>query len=469
MLVLIILLCISNILLIINAVIKTNNIDKSGNFKELQLKNKELEDENKSISKNIIILEERIKYFDEQLNNKIKEYDKIKKEKDDLEKKLRDWEINYNSLESEKNNLNNRLKEQSDFIKESKEKMKMEFENTSNSIIKQQKSDFAEIMLQPIKDQMEEFKKKIEDNNKINIENKTIFEEQIKNLAGKSENLAKEAQDLTIALKGNKKLQGNWGEIQLENLFGITGLNEGVDYIKQETTINEDGKIHRPDFIVNLPEDRRVIIDSKISLNNYLAYISSDNEVDKKKYIKNYMEDIKNHIKNLSSKEYYKELKKSMSLDYVFMFIPLERAYIDIVEYDKSIYSFAFENRIAIITPSSLMPILKTIEHLWNIEKQNKNMEKIINLARRIYEKLVGFQEEMEKIDKIFLNFKSYYYEIMKKIYTGKGNILKTAEEIKKLGVNTNKKLKFNNEEEEDNIEVEYLDNKNIDCEESKE
>ena len=139
-----------------------------------------------------------------------------------------------------------------------------------------------------------------------------------------------------------------------------------------------------------------------------------------------------------------------MSLDYVFMFIPLERAYIDAIDNDKNnIYKFAFDHNIAIVTPSSLMPILKTIEYLWNIEKQNKNIEKIVNLAKRIYDKLVGFKDEMEKIDKNLLNAKNSYNEAMKKIYEGKGNVLKTAEEIKELGVNTNKQLSFENIKEE--------------------
>lgn len=233
------------------------------------------------------------------------------------------------------------------------------------------------------------------------------FEEQIKILSRNNDNLAKEAQDLTTALKGNKKLQGNWGEIQLENLLDITGLKEGIDYIRQETVVNEDGKIHRPDIVVNLPNGRKVIVDSKVSLNNYSEYISRDNEEEKKNYIKLYIDDLKNHIKELSSKEYYKDLKQqSISLDYVFMFVPLERAYIDAVDYDKSIYRFAFDNRIAIVTPSSLMPILKTIEYLWSIEKQNKNVEEIVKLAETIYKKIVLFKEDMEGIKKVLIKLK---------------------------------------------------------------
>ncbi len=445
MLILVILLGVSNILLITSIATKPYN-GKSEKLNSLEIENKNLFEIKTKI-------EERNKNLERELNDKKEECSKITMENNNLKEKLKNWEISYNKLESEKINLNNRLKEQKDYIEKLKEDMKLTFENISNNIIKQQKSDFTEqqkIVLQPFKEEIEDFKKKIQENNDINIKNKTSFEEQIKYLTGKSENLAKEAQDLTMALKGNKKLQGNWGEIQLENLFDITGLNEGIDYIKQETTISEDGKIHRPDFIINLPENRRVVVDSKISLNNYLLYVSTDNEIEKKKHIKNYIEDIKNHVKELSSKEYYKELKKSMSLDYVFMFIPLERAYIDAIDNDKNnIYKFAFDHNIAIVTPSSLMPILKTIEYLWNIEKQNKNIEKIVNLAKRIYDKLVGFKDEIEKIDKNLLNAKNSYNEAMKKIYEGKGNVLKTAEEIKELGVNTNKQLSFENIKEE--------------------
>lgn len=478
MLILVVLLGISNIILIISIVSKTNNKVEEPN--ELKLKSKELEDENKELSNVKAKLEERVEYLIFELNKKIEEYKTILEEKkgeynilkvelDKTKEDLKKYQIDYNKMESEKDNLNTRLKEQNDYIEELKKEMRTTFENISNDIIKRQKSDFTEqqkIVLQPFEKEIKEFKEKIEKNNKINIENKVSFEEQIKILSRNNDNLAKEAQDLTTALKGNKKLQGNWGEIQLENLLDITGLKEGIDYIRQETVVNEDGKIHRPDIVVNLPNGRKVIVDSKVSLNNYSEYISRDNEEEKKNYIKLYIDDLKSHIKELSSKEYYKDLKQqSISLDYVFMFVPLERAYIDAVDYDKSIYRFAFDNRIAIVTPSSLMPILKTIEYLWSIEKQNKNVEEIVKLAETIYKKIVLFKEDMEGIKKSLDKAQDLYEKAKNKIYYGRENVYRTAEKIKKLGVNTDKQLKLENlnledekieyEEEDETVEVE--------------
>lgn len=439
---------------------------------------------NKDVDKNSLVLE-----FENKIREKLAiEYENKIREKDNLNKELLEYKArleerisnlnreldrkqDYYEIKAENVTFNDRLKQQKEYIEKLKEEMNLSFRNLSNEIVKQQKQDFSEqqkILLKPFENQIKDFQLRIDEINKISIENRVSFEEQIKNLSNNSINLAKEAQDLTNALKGNKKLQGNWGEIQLENLLEITGLNEGIDYVKQETFKNEDGKIHRPDYIINLPNDRRIVIDSKVSLNNYINYVSSNDELEKQQYLKNYIDDIRNHIKELATKEYYKELKKSVSLDYVFMFIPLERAYIDALDNCKNdIYKFSFDNKIAIVTPSSLMPILKAIEYLWNIEIQNKNIEKIIKLAGRIYEKVAYFKSDIEKIGKSIDDAKKVYFGAMNKVYNGNGNVFKTVDELRKYGVKVNKKLLLNsNEDNDDNENNENsegnIDNKNL-------
>lgn len=346
-----------------------------------------------------------------------------------------------------KQKLEQERQQKDEYYKKINESIELNFKNISNEVIKQQKQEFTEqqkITLQPFETQLKDFKNTMEQINKTNIENKTSLEEQIKLLNINNQNLQKEAQDLTTALKGDKKAQGNWGEIQLERLLEITNLQEGIDYTKQETHVSEDGVTHRPDFIIHLPDERKVIIDSKVSLNNYIEYTKATEEDEKEQYLKKYVEDLKNHIKELGDKEYQKDLK-SKSLDYVFMFVPLERAYIDAIDCSKNsnnnIFEFANKNKVAIATPSSLMPVLKIIEHIWSIEKQNKNTAKIAELGGKIYDKLVGFQDDMNKIDETLDRAHKSYNEAYKKLYTGNGNVCKMAEELKKYGINTKKQL----------------------------
>lgn len=363
---------------------------------------------------------------------------------------------NYNDIQQEniilKQKLEQEQKQKDEYYKKINENIEANFKNISNEVIRQQKQEFTEqqkITLQPFETQLKDFKNTMEQINKTNIENKTSLEKHIELLNTNSQNLQKEAQDLTNALKGDKKAQGNWGEIQLERLLEITNLQEGIDYTKQETHVSEDGVTHRPDFIIHLPDDRKVIIDSKVSLNNYIEYTKAMEQKDKELYLKKYMDDLKNHIKELGDKEYQKDLKAKYpdlkSLDYVFMFVPLERAYIDAIDCSKNsnnnIFEFANRNKVAIATPSSLMPILKIIEHIWSIEKQNKNTAKIAELGGKIYDKLVGFQDDMNKIDETLDKAHKYYNEAYKKLYDGKGNVYKMAEELKNYGVNTKKQL----------------------------
>ena len=346
-------------------------------------------------------------------DNKINEL----KEKNSIQlNEIENLKINYYNIKSKNEVLDEKLQQQDKDIQKLKDEMSINFKNISNNIIQEQGENFKKTqrdIFSAFQNEVKQFISKVEENTKTSNINKTVFEEQMKILSNKSENLAKEANDLTTALKGNKKIQGNWGESQLEKLFEMNGWVEGIDYTKQETTYNEEGEIHRPDFIVNLPDNRRVVVDSKVSLANYINYIEAENKEDKERFLKSYVNDIKKHIKELSSKEYQKELKAE-SLDYVFMFMPLEHAYIDAVSFDNTIYNNAFENKIAIVTFSSLLPIIKAINNLWNIEKQNKNTEQIVKTANDIYNRVVSFQEDMNKIGDILKKASNLHEEANK-------------------------------------------------------
>ena len=272
------------------------------------------------------------------------------------------------------------------------------------------------------------------------------FDEQIKNLFNLNQSLSKEAENLANALKGNKKIQGNWGEFQLERVLEISGLQEGINYFCQETIEGEDDKKLRPDVIVQLPDNRQVIIDSKVSLNDYVAYVNAENETERAEALKRHIDCIRKHIKTLSSKEYQKFLKNK-SLDYVMIFIPIEGAYVEAVRHDSDLYDFAFERNIAITTPSSLLPLLKTIESLWQLDKQNKNAAEIARIGGKLYDKLAGFVTDMQQIEKSFKATNKHYTDAMTKLQ-GQGGAVSLAEDLKSMGAKASKQIVIKNNED---------------------
>ena len=321
------------------------------------------------------------------------------------------------------------------------------FENISNKVLKVQKEDFSKVqqenlntILNPFKTEILNFKSLIEKTNEVNREDKGFLKKHLDDLKNMNENLSKNADDLVNALKGNSKIQGDWGERQLKSILDMAGFEQGIDYQMQFNLKGENGENLRPDCIISLPDGKKLIIDSKVSISNYVDFIKTDNPDMQKKFLEQHLSSIKKHISELSNKEYQKFLKDN-SLDFVFMFIPNEHAYIEALKADNSIYDVAYKNNIAITTPSSILPILRTVKNLWNIEKQNQNAGKIAEKAGLLYDKLVGFISNMEGIDKGLSNAKKSYDEAFKQLSTGRGNAISLAESMRELGAKTNKKI----------------------------
>ena len=341
------------------------------------------------------------------------------------------------------------LKEQLDFLRQNKEELSLKFQNISNEVIKAQNAAFNEnqkttmnFLLKPFAEELAAFKKKMDASHDDSIK----FDEQIKNLFNLNQSLSKEAENLANALKGNKKIQGNWGEFQLERVLEISGLQKGINYFCQETFKDENDKILRPDVIVELPDNRQVIIDSKVSLNDYVAYVNAENETERAEALKRHIGCIKKHIETLSSKEYQKVLKDE-ALDYVMIFIPIEGAYVEAVRHNPDLYDFAFERNIAITTPSSLLPLLKTIESLWQLDKQNKNAAEIARIGGKLYDKLAGFAADMQQIEKSLNGAFGHYEDAMTKLQ-GKGGAVSLAENLKDMGAKTSKQIVIKNNED---------------------
>ncbi len=350
-------------------------------------------------------------------------------------------------------------------LEKSKDEMSERFKNVSNEVIQTQHRRFNEeqknilnLMLEPFKQQIADFKTKVESAHEESLKNKSSFDEQFKNLLDLNQTLSKDAENLSAALKGNKKIQGNWGEFQLERILEISGLQKGINYVTQETFRNDDNQMLRPDVIIKLPNDRSVIVDSKVSLNDYVNYVNCDDEQMRQVYLQRHIQCVKKHIDELAGKDYQKLIKNNM-LDYVVIFIPVESAYVEAVRADNSLYDYAYKKNIAITTPSSLLPILRTIENLWQIESQNRNVAEIANIGGSLYDKIVGFVEDMQHIDKSIETARKNYDLAMKKLSTGKGNALSLAGKLKEKGAKVTKNLAISYEDTELPQITEEVDN----------
>ena len=320
-------------------------------------------------------------------------------------------------------------------------RMMAEFKNISMDVLAQTRKMANEEQTQtlnttitPFRTQIEkltdDFNKQIKDILKNSTENRASLESQIKNMMDSSAALKKEASDLTEALRGKKKLQGNWGEIQVERLFELLGWQEGVQFEAQKHLSN--GR-DIPDYIVHMPGDKHFVVDAKMSLNSYMDYLATDDAAEKQRLWRAFVDATKKHIEELGNKNYNQVVDRKF--DYVCMFMPLEHAYIELMNRDKDdIYKYAFENGVTIATPSLLLPMLRTIDTLMRVEKQSKNVSKIVEYAEKLYEKYAGFTEDYKKIGEELTRAQTAYDGGLKKLTDGRGSISGWFDKIKKQG-----------------------------------
>ncbi len=327
-----------------------------------------------------------------------------------------------------------------------REKMLNDFRAVSNELIEKQKESVVgtqKTVLLPVQEEMQKLKdgfdKRVQEMLKNSAENKTSIDEQIKNMKEHSEKLQHEAANLANALR-NKKTQGCWGETYLENVLQMLGFIENVDYTKEEFFHSDDGDI-RPDFILNLPNNKRIIIDSKVSLESYLNYENAETDTEREKYADEFIRATENHINKLGAKDYQKKVKDS-GLDYVFMFMPLESAYILAMRRKPELYAGAQNKNVALITSSLLFPILKTVEMLLKLSKQNENISEVVEMVNKLYEKYVGFTENFASIGKSLDSAQKTYDRALGQLTSGSGNLSGWFEKIKrKSGITTNKNI----------------------------
>jgi DNA recombination protein RmuC len=366
------------------------------------------------------------------------------------QQKVLELSSKLSSLQSDYSNLQTKLAEQKGEIEELQQKFVKEFENLANKIFEektikfseQSKTNLAEI-LNPLKEKISEFQNKVEETNKDSISRTSALREQLQSLKDMNQQMSHDAQNLVKALKGDTKAQGDWGEIQLERILERSGLRKGEEYTVQESFTAEDGSRKRPDVIVNLPDDKKIIIDSKVSLVSYERLVSADDDEQRSIHIKAFIDSVKKHIKELSDKK-YQSIFDHGSLDFVLMFIPIEPAFSLAIQYGENLYVDAYDKNIIIVSPSTLLATLRTIANIWKQEYQNKNVLEIAKQSGALYDKFVGFIEDLKSVGDRMDQAKGSYMNAMNKLVDGSGNLIKRVEKIKKLGAKTSKSLPQN-------------------------
>jgi len=332
-------------------------------------------------------------------------------------------------------------------LESAKKQLADEFKVLANQIFEQKQAQFSqnsqttiEAVLKPMQGALDAFKSRVELVHKEDLEGRASLTEQLKQLHALNSQMTEEAQNLTQALKGDSKTQGNWGELILERLLERSGLTEGVEFEREKSFTDEHGKRLRPDVIINMPDNKHVVIDSKVSLLHYEQALNSEGTKSKSIALKSHLGSLQKHISTLAAKR-YEHLDQLHAPDFVLMFIPVEGAYLMAIEADSRIFEDAFEKRVAVVTPTTLFTTLKTIEQLWRYERQSENTVKLIKRAAEVHDKFVGFVESFEKVGKQLQTAQQTYSQSHKQMISGQGNLVRQAEMLKNLAGKTKKEI----------------------------
>ena len=346
--------------------------------------------------------------------------------------------------------LNEKIKDVQETKKETEERLTKEFENLANKILdlnsekfKKQNKEQIDTLLSPLSEQIEKFKKKVEDTNEKGVERNAMLMQKIISLESLNNKLSQDALNLANALKGDSKTQGDWGESRLELLLEKSGLTNGVHFSTQAAYKDDEGKLKKPDFIINLPDNKHLIIDSKVSLTAYVEYYNAEDEITEQQAIKRHIDSIKRHYMELSDKD-YPNLYGINTPDHVLMFVPNEPALMLALNEDKNLYLNALEKNIVLVSASTLLATLSTVASIWKQEDQKRNALEIAKEGGLLYDKFEGFVQDLIKVGKSIKSSKDSYEDAMSKLTEGRGNIIKKIENLKDLGAKTKKSLPQN-------------------------
>ena len=370
------------------------------------------------------------------------------------EKQLSDSEAARGSLQSDHARLSTdyaRLEAQYHIHKEEvallRDRFKTDFENLAQKILDEKSAKFTEQnklnidqVLMPLRENLTKFEKQVNDAFMMETREKATLKEQIQQLAQMNQQMSADAMNLVKALKGDNKAAGNWGEVILERLLEQSGLQEGVNYLAQGSFKDEDGNARMPDVVVTLPGDKHIVVDSKVSLVSYTDWVAAESDDDRHRAEKAFATSVWSHVRGLSDKN-YATLYGINSPDFVLLFMPIEPAYAMVLRADSSLWQNAYDRKIIIVSPTTLMATLTTVANIWRQEQGIKNAEKIADEAGKLYDKLYGFVEDFEKVGKQMDTLRNTYASADNKLRTGSGNVLRRAESMKKLGAKATKRL----------------------------
>ncbi|WP_138434270.1 DNA recombination protein RmuC [Winogradskyella algicola] len=391
-------------------------------------------------------LEERQNQLSITINDLKQNISKIESEREDIrrEKELLNSELSRKNTEYE--NLQEQNLKRDEELAKQQEQLRKDFELMASKILDEKSEKFTiqnkeniKNILNPLEEKIKTFEKKVEDSQKESISMHSALKEQLLGLKDLNQQMAKEATNLTKALKGDSKTQGNWGELVLERVLEKSGLEKDREYFVQQNFQREDGTRVMPDVVLHLPDNKKMIIDSKVSLTDYERLVNAEDE-ERALYLKAHVNSIKKHVDQLSAKN-YQDLYDIESPDFVLMFIPIEPAFAVAINEDNTLYNKAFEQNIVIVTPSTLLATLRTIDTMWNNEKQQQNAIEIAKQAGALYDKFEGLVSDLTGVGKKIDAAKSDYSAAMNKLVEGKGNLISRVEKIKKMGAKAKKAL----------------------------
>jgi DNA recombination protein RmuC len=437
-------------------IIKNIEEDKTELKNLAEVQKQRLEDEqlkNNQIQSDNAKLEAKLDSATRQYKALANDFDLLKAENKDLNKLLLETKEQATSFEEKNKNLLEKLESQKKELEEIGQKFTNEFKVLADKILDEKSQKFTEQnqtniknILEPLGKNLDEFKKRVEETYDKESKQRFSLEQKIKELAELNTKISEEAKNLTQALKGSAKKQGDWGEMILERILENSGLSKGREYHVQEflrddagNTIKDgEGRKLQPDVIIHYPDERKIIIDSKVSLVAYERYSSAETKAEQDLHLAEHIKSLKSHIDNLSSKNYQ---NFTASLDFVMLFIPIEPAYLIAIQNDQSLWDYAYKKRILLISPTNLIAALKLLADLWQREYQNRNAIEIAERGGRLYDKFVSFVESLEDVGKNIDKSQRSYDSAMKQLKDGSGNLIGQVEKLKKLGVKAQKTL----------------------------
>lgn len=366
--------------------------------------------------------------------------DELSRELETVRMTLRERDV---TLEKERKSTTEKL----ELLERNRDALKQEFENLANRIFEQKSERFTQqtrtsldSLLNPFRDQLQDFRKRVDDVYTSETRDRQALRSEIKSLQDLNRQITEEAANLTRALKGDKKIQGNWGELILERVLEKSGLRKGVEYDTQGSYRDTDGQLLRPDVVVHLPDKRNLVIDSKVSLVAYQQWVTEEDDVAREDHLKAHVEAVRQHIRSLSEKD-YSQLNGLHSPDFVLLFMPIEPAFVAAFQHDENLFAEAFEKKIIVVTPTTLLATLRTIENIWRYERQSQNARKIADRASAVYDKLRVFVETLEKMGGQLQTVQTTYDGAMNTLTRGRGNLISQASKFVELGVRVKKEL----------------------------